>query len=421
MMSNNSTISGFFILRLSDIYEWQVALGFILLIIYMEAVLSNIAILWVTLCDSHLKTPMYFFLGNLAFLDIGYISVTIPKMLVTLLTNNDYISYFGCLNQLYFYVFLEGTEAFLLTVMAYDRYVAICSPLHYKCIMNGNMCILLAFLSWISGSLNASIHTALTFCLPFCNSHKINHFFCDIPPLLRLSCIETSVNELVLFTVGGVWVGLSPFLFIIISYSFILNSITKINSSDGRQKTFSTCSSHVTVVALFFGSSLFTYIQPNYNNSSIENRVVSVIYSIVTPALNPVIYSLRSNNVKQALKKWATTPTFYYYLDTCHFHVLVYPVSEHLLSSSSPHWKRTLGQWPPRYFEFYTPDVEAYRDMQAHTMYSSTLTTIKYYTSMTSYVDLTFIHLSMELGKLPDPLCAVIILSYKDTPSGHMT
>ncbi|KAM8960645.1 olfactory receptor 5V1-like [Pelodytes ibericus] len=308
MESSNGSISGFFLLGFSDLHGWEDLLGFLLSLIYLSATMSNIFILYIILCDPQLHTPMYFFLGNLSFLDVGFISVTIPKMLVSLLTHNQHISYVGCLVQLYLYVFLEGTEAFLLSCMAYDRYVAICSPLHYTIIMNVKTCLALAIVSWLSGCVNALIHTVLTFSLPFCRSHYVNHFFCDIPPLLRLSCKVTYINQIVLFTVGGIWVGISPFLFILISYSCILSTIIKIHSEEGRRKTFSTCSSHITVVALFFGSSLFTYIHPPSSSSFQEKSVVSVLYSILTPVLNPVIYSLRNDSVKGALWRPPTDP-----------------------------------------------------------------------------------------------------------------
>ncbi|XP_072269981.1 olfactory receptor 5V1-like [Pyxicephalus adspersus] len=296
-------ISGFMILGFSDIWCCKDLVGLLLAFIYMSATVSNLVILWVILHDPQLHTPMYFFLGNLSFLDIAYITVTVPKMVVILFTEDRYISYSGCAAQLYFYVFLEGSEAFLLLVMAYDRYVAICYPMHYKSIMEKKICLLLAEVSWMSGGINACIHTALTFILPFCRSHDVNQFYCDIPPLLHFSCKDTFINEIVLFTVGGVWVGLGPFLLIIVSYSYIWSAINKIHSAQRKRKVFSTCSAHLLVVALFFGASLFTYIHPPSRYALEENRVVSVIYSILTPTLNPFIYSLRNNSVKKSLKK----------------------------------------------------------------------------------------------------------------------
>ncbi|XP_068104716.1 olfactory receptor 5V1-like [Hyperolius riggenbachi] len=303
ILMESYNVTGFLILGFSDLWCCKGLVQLLLAFIYSTTTLSNCIILWVILLDHQLHTPMYFFLGNLAFLDIAYTTVTIPKMLAILITEDRSISYTACIAQLYFYVSLEGSEAFLLMAMAYDRYIAICSPLHYKNVMKTKVCILLAAVSWICGGINASIHTILTFSLSFCNSHDINHLFCDIPPLLQLSCQSSFINELILFTVGGVWVGLGPFLLIVISYIYISATIRKLHSAEGRRKTFSTCSAHITVVALFFGSSLFTYIHPPSRYTSEENKVVSVLYSLLTPMLNPLIYSLRNDSVKEALQK----------------------------------------------------------------------------------------------------------------------
>ncbi|XP_053304201.1 olfactory receptor 5V1-like [Spea bombifrons] len=300
MESSNDTTSGFYIVGFSHVPGWEGLFSFSLSLIYLSAIFSNLFILSMIFDDPRLHTPMYFFLGNLSFLDVGFISTTVPKVLLSMLTNK-YISFPGCLVQLFFYVLLEGTEAFLLSAMAYDRYVAICSPLHYNIIMNAKACTILAIFSWIFGCVNSTIHTALTFSLPFCNSHLVDHFFCDIPPLLQLSCTDTHINKMVLFTVGGVWVGISPLLFILVSYSYILATIIKIHSIQGRRKAFSTCSSHIMVVALFFGASLFNYIQPSSSYSLEKKKVVSALYSILPPVFNPFIYSLRNDSVKGAI------------------------------------------------------------------------------------------------------------------------
>ncbi|XP_077317155.1 olfactory receptor 5V1-like [Lithobates pipiens] len=296
-------ISGFMVLGFSDLWCCKDLIGLLLAFIYVTATMSNLVIFWVILQDQQLHTPMYFFLGNLSFLDIAYITVIVPKMLVIIFTEDRYISYSGCAAQLFSYVFLEGSEAFLLLAMAYDRYIAICSPLYYRSIMENKFCLMLAASSWMSGGINSCIHTALTFSLPFCESHYVNQYFCDIPPLLHISCQVTFINEIVLFTVGGIWVGLGPFLLIIISYSYIWSAISRMHSAERKSKVFSTCSAHITVVALFFGASLFTYIHPPSRYALEENRVVSVIYSVLTPIMNPFIYSLRNDSVKGALQK----------------------------------------------------------------------------------------------------------------------
>ncbi|CAO2636342.1 Olfactory receptor 5V1 [Lemmus lemmus] len=251
---------------------------------------------------------MYFFLRNLSCLDICYSSVTLPKVLINLLSRHRIISFLSCIAQLHFFHFLGSTEAILLAVMAFDRFVAICNPLRYTAIMNPQLCVLwLAASCWTGGFLNSVVHTVLTFHLPFCGNNQINYFFCDIPPLLMLSCGDTSINELALLSIG-IFIGWTPFLCIILSYLSIISNILRIQSSEGRHKAFSTCASHLLIVLLYYGSAIFTYVRPISSYSLEKDRLISVLYSVVTPMLNPVIYTLRNKDIKEAVKtigrKW---------------------------------------------------------------------------------------------------------------------
>ncbi|EGW13252.1 Olfactory receptor 5V1 [Cricetulus griseus] len=259
------------------------------------------------MADSHLHTPMYYFLGNLAFIDICYTTTNVPQMMVHLLSEKKTISYGGCVVQLFAFIFFVGSECLLLAAMAYDRYIAICKPLRYPFIMNKVLCSWLAASCWIGGFLNSMVHTVLTFRLPFCGNNHINYFFCDIPPLLILSCGDTSINELALLSIG-IFIGWTPFLCIILSYLYIISTILRIRSSEGRHKAFSTCASHLLIVLLYYGSAIFTYVRPISSYSLEKDRLISVLYSIVTPMLNPVIYTLRNKDIKEAVKaigrKW---------------------------------------------------------------------------------------------------------------------
>ncbi|XP_057554142.1 olfactory receptor 5V1-like [Hippopotamus amphibius kiboko] len=297
----NHTLSEFIILGFSDLNDLQFLLFTIFLMIYLCTLGGNIFIILVTMADARLYTPMYFFLRNLAFLDICYTTTNVPQMMVHLLSKKKSISYGGCVSQLFAFLFFVGVECLLLAAMAYDRYVAICKPLRYSVIMNKVLYSQLAALCWTGGFLNSVVHTVLTFHLPFCGNNKINYFFCDIPPLLILSCGDTSVNELVLIIIG-VFIGWAPFLGIILSYVYIISTILRIRSSEGRQKAFSTCASHLVIVLLYYGSSIFTYVRPISSYSLAKDRLISVLYSVVTPMLNPIIYTLRNKDIRKALR-----------------------------------------------------------------------------------------------------------------------
>ncbi|XP_020006819.1 olfactory receptor 5V1-like [Castor canadensis] len=311
---NQTTLSEFIILGFSNLNDLQFLLFAIFLMIYLCTLAGNVFIILMTLADSRLHTPMYFFLRNLAFLDICYTTTNVPQMMVHFLSEKKSISFGGCVTQLFAFLFFVGVECLLLAAMAYDRYIAICKPLQYSVIMNKALYSQLAASCWGCGFLNSVVHTVLTFRLPFCGNNQINYFFCDIPPLLILSCGDTSVNELVLLFIG-VFIGWAPFLGIILSYIYIISTILRIHSSEGRQKAFSTCASHLVIVLLYYGSSIFTYVRPISSYSLAKDRLISVLYSIVTPMLNPIIYTLRNKDIRKALRavgEKVTTFKFYF-------------------------------------------------------------------------------------------------------------
>lgn len=301
-MINETALGEFIFLGFSGLQELQLLLFFVFLVTYICTLLGNISIIAIACLDIQLHTPMYFFLGNLSFLDICYTTTNVPQMLVHLLSEIKSITYGGCILQLYFFVSFVGTECILLAAMAYDRFLAICHPLHYSVIMRKVMCLQLAAACWAGGFLNSAVHTYFTFWLPFCGANQVNYFFCDIPPLLKLSCGDTSLNEIILL-VFGVFIGWTPFICIVLSYIYIISTILKIRSAQGRRKAFSTCASHLTIVLLYYGSAIFTYVRPISTYSLDKDKLISVLYSIVTPMLNPLVYTLRNKDIKGALKK----------------------------------------------------------------------------------------------------------------------
>ncbi|XP_067387425.1 olfactory receptor 5V1-like [Emydura macquarii macquarii] len=298
---NQTALKEFIILGFSSLQEVRLLLFIGFLITYLFTLLGNTFIIAIALKDQRLHTPMYFFLGNLSFLDICYTTTTIPQILVHLLSERSNISYVSCVLQLYFFFSFVGIECLLLAVMAFDRYVAICNPLRYMLIVNKSICLQLSAASWVSGFLNSAVHTAFAFQLPFCGDNRIDYFYCDIPPLLELSCGDTSLNKLLLIFIG-LFIAWTPFACILLSYTYIISTILKMPSSQGKRKAYSTCSSHLTVVLLYYGSCIFTYLRPNSSYSPGSTRLISVLYSILTPMLNPIIYTLRNKDVKEALK-----------------------------------------------------------------------------------------------------------------------
>ncbi|XP_030047869.1 olfactory receptor 1361-like [Microcaecilia unicolor] len=299
---NQSGPSEFLLLGFSIFHHQQMVLFTIFLVMYTMAVVGNFSIMTTIWLDPRLHSPMYFFLGNLSLIDTCFTSVTMPKLLFTLLTGDASISFTGCFCQMFFFVLFGENEAFLLAVMAYDRYVAICVPLRYAELMNQRLCAALVASSWSAAFLHSLLHTVNTSHLSYCGRQRIHHFFCDVTALLKISCSDTSASELVIFTEGSLVV-MGPFLFILSSYVAILVVILKMHSAEGRKKAFSTCSSHLTVVTLFYGTIMFIYIRPSSSYSDNYDGIVSVVYSVVTPMLNPFIYSLRNTEVKGALRK----------------------------------------------------------------------------------------------------------------------
>ncbi|KAM4771286.1 olfactory receptor 5V1-like [Rhinophrynus dorsalis] len=245
---------------------------------------------------------MYFFLCNLSLVDLCYSSTIVPKTLENLLSDKKIISFWGCVVQLFCFSSLVSTECLLLSAMAYDRYVAICKPLFYPVIMNYRLCVRMALFSWLTGFVNGTIQTRFTFKLSFC-SNKISHFLCEIPQLLKLSCTSTLTNEMLMFFFGGV-ISVGSFLLIIVSYIVIISAILKIFSAESRKKTFSTCSSHLTVVTLLYGSAIYVYMRPSSDYALNKDKVISVLYTVITPMLNPIIYSLKNADVKRSFRKF---------------------------------------------------------------------------------------------------------------------
>ncbi|XP_045324335.1 olfactory receptor 13D1-like [Leopardus geoffroyi] len=301
-MGNDSTMTKFFMVGLSKYPELQLFLFVLCLIMHVIILLGNSLLIVISTFDSRLHTPMYFFLGNLSFLDICYTSSSIPPMLVIFKSERKSISFIGCALQMVVSLGLGSTECILLVVMAYDRYVAICNPLRYPIIMNRVLCVHMAAWSWIIGCLNSLVQTVLTMVLPFCGNNVIDHITCEILALLKLICSDISINVLIM-TVANIVLLVIPLLLIFISYVFILSSILRINSAEGRKKAFSTCSAHLTVVIFFHGSALFMYMKPKSKDTNTSDEIIGLSYGVVTSMLNPIIYSMKDKEVKEAMKK----------------------------------------------------------------------------------------------------------------------
>ncbi|XP_063159147.1 olfactory receptor 10AG1-like [Candoia aspera] len=299
---NQSCLTEILLLGFSDFKTIQELLFCLVLIFYCLALMGNSLVLILTIARPCLHTPMYFFIWNLSFLEIGYTSTISPKMLVNLLSEKRTISFWGCGCQMCFFVLFSVTECCLLCVMAYDRYVAICKPLQYPYIMNFRECAKLAAASWTFGISMGLGQSISIFTLPFCGSNRISHFFCDIMPVLRLTSTNTYKNEVANATLTVVFV-LIPLLLIFFSYILIISTILKMPVAKNRHKAFSTCSSHLIVVLLYYGAIAATYIHPNLANSGDNNRFLALLYTVVTPSLNPIIYSLRNKEIKTAFKK----------------------------------------------------------------------------------------------------------------------
>ena len=307
--SNQSGVSEFLLLGLSRDPQQQRFLFLLFLTMYLATVLGNLLIILAIGTDSRLHTPMYFFLSNLSFVDVCFSSTTVPKVLAMHTLGTQAISFSGCLTQMYFLFMFVDMDNFLLAVIAYDRYVAICHPLHYTTKMTQKFCVLMVAGSWVTANLNVLLHTLLMARLSFCADNVIPHFFCDATPLLKLSCSDTHLNELMILTEGAV-VTVTPFVCILISYIHITSAVLRVSSPRGRWKAFSTCGSHLAVVFLFYGTIIAVYFNPASAHSSERDTTATVLYTVVTPMLNPFIYSLRNRDLKGALYKVVHRRTF---------------------------------------------------------------------------------------------------------------
>ncbi|XP_073441764.1 olfactory receptor 5V1-like [Dendrobates tinctorius] len=301
MNSNHTMVTGFILLGFSGVIRNQFFLFPIFLCTYIITVCGNLSIILAYKLSPRLHTPMYFFLANLSLLEIIYVSCTIPKMLSSPLSEHNAVSFCGCAIQMFCVLLLGGTECCMLGVMAYDRYIAICHPLLYTVIMSEVVCIQLIVASYVIGAANSLIHTTFTFSLQFCGSIEIDHFFCDVPPVLELSCQDIWANELMIFVIAGC-VMIGPFIVIIISYVEIISKILKLHSTSSKKKTFATCSSHLIVVTIFYGSGIFRYLRPRSEYKSGKTSVVSLMYTVIAPLLNPFIYSLRNKEVTSSIQ-----------------------------------------------------------------------------------------------------------------------
>ncbi|XP_032856821.2 olfactory receptor 14C36-like [Tyto alba] len=301
-MSNSSSITEFLLQTFSDRWELQLLHFWIFLGIYLAALLGNSLIITAITCDHHLHTPMYFFLLNLSVLDLGSISTTVPKAMANSLWDTRDISYLGCAAQVFLFVFFISAEFYLLTIMAYDRYVAICQPLHYGTLLGSRACVHMAAAAWGTGLLNSLLHTATTFSLPLCQGNAVDQFFCEIPKILKLSCSDSYLRELAIIMVTAC-LFFFCFIFIMLSYVQIFRAVLRIPSEQGRHKAFSTCLPHLAVISLYFSTAMFAYLKPSSIFSSSLDLVVSFLYSVVPPAVNPLIYSMRNKDIKDALRK----------------------------------------------------------------------------------------------------------------------
>ncbi|XP_045675740.1 olfactory receptor 145-like [Phyllostomus hastatus] len=311
MVGENSSVAEFILAGLTDQPGLQLPLFFLFLGFYVVTMVGNLGLITLIGLNSHLHTPMYFFLYNLSFIDFFYSTVITPKMLMGFVSKKNIISYTGCMTQLFFFVFFVVSECFILSAMAYDRYVAICHPLVYTATMSPPVCLWLLLGVYGMGFLGAMAHTVCMVRLTFCADHLVDHYMCDILPLLELSCTSTHVNVLVVFVVVGINISV-PAVTIFISYALILSSILHIRSTEGRFKAFSTCGSHIIAVSLFFGSAAFMYLKPSSLLPMSQGKVSSLFYTTVVPMLNPLIYSLRNRDVQAALQRTLSRLWFYW-------------------------------------------------------------------------------------------------------------
>ncbi|VFV20601.1 olfactory family [Lynx pardinus] len=300
--TNDSTQGNFILLGFSDHPHLERILFVVILIAYLLTLMGNTTIILVSRLDPHLHTPMYFFLTHLSFLDLSFTTSSIPQLLYNLNGHDKTISYTGCAIQLFLFLGLGGVECLLLAVMAYDRFVAVCKPLHYLVIMNPHLCMGLMSLAWGCGVANSLIMSPMTLWLPRCGYCKVDHFLCEMPALIRMACVNTAAIEGIAFILA-VGIVLSPLVFILISYGYIVRAVLSIQSSSGRHKVFNTCGSHLTVFSLFYGNIIYMYMQPGTSSSKDQGKFLTLFYNIVTPLLNPMIYTFRNKEVKGALRR----------------------------------------------------------------------------------------------------------------------
>ncbi|XP_054320667.2 olfactory receptor 7A17-like [Pongo pygmaeus] len=301
-------MSEFLLLGLSEEPELQSFLFGLFLSMYLVTVLGNLLIIQATISDSHLHTPMYFFLSNLSFADICFVSTTVPKMLINIRTQSRVITYAGCITQMCVFVLFGGLDSLLLTVMAYDRFVAICHPLHYMVTMSPRLCALLVLASWIMSALNSLLQSLIVLWLSFCTDLEIPHFFCELNQVTHLACSDTFLNDMVMYFSSALLGGIC-LVGILYSYFKIISSIHAISSAQGKYKAFSTCASHLSVVSLFYGTLLGVYLSSAATHNSQSSAAASVMYTVVTPMLNPFIYSLRNKDIKRALGRFLRRKT----------------------------------------------------------------------------------------------------------------
>ncbi|XP_014635269.1 PREDICTED: olfactory receptor 5T2-like [Ceratotherium simum simum] len=301
-MKNVTEITTFVLKGFTDNLELQIILFFLFLAIYLFTLMGNLGLIVLVAGDSRLHTPMYYFLSVLSSVDACYSSVITPNMLVDFISKTKVISFLGCATQMFLAIIFGTTECFLLAAMAYDRYVAIYNPLLYSVNMSPRLYVPLIIASYVGGILHATLHTVATFSLSFCASNEIRHVFCDIPPLLAISCSDTHTNQLLLFYLVGS-IEIVTILIVLISYGFILLAILRMHSAEGRRKVFSTCGSHLTGVSIFHGTVLFMYVRPSSSYALDHDMITSIFYTIMIPMLNPIIYSLRNKDVKEAMQK----------------------------------------------------------------------------------------------------------------------
>ncbi|KAF7464769.1 olfactory receptor 2W3-like [Marmota monax] len=300
--TNGSTQSHFILLGFSDHPHLERVLFVVILVAYLLTLVGNSTIILVSRLDSQLHTPMYFFLTHLSFLDLSFTTSSIPQLLYNLSGHDKTISYVGCVVQLFLFLGLGGVECLLLAVMAYDRFVAVCKPLHYTVIMSSRLCLGLVSVAWGCGMANSLVMSPVTLRLPRCGHNKVDHFLCEMPALIRMACVNTVAIEGTVFVLA-VGIVLSPLVFILVSYGHIIRAVFRIQSSSGRHRIFNTCGSHLTVVSLFYGDIIYMYMQPGSRSSQDQGKFLTLFYNIVTPLLNPLIYTLRNKEVKGALRR----------------------------------------------------------------------------------------------------------------------